>query len=89
MVCTLLSAAHAISFISTAVMENNLSVPLYGTDGLWLQHPIYLCFESPQVRKAKIRNSISPCTTGINHTSVMDKETGGQRGEADREERSC
>lgn len=39
--------------------------------------------ESPQVRKAKIRNSISPSTTGINHTSVTDKE----RRDSEREHR--
>lgn len=38
------------------------------------------CCESPEVSAAKIRNSISPGTTGINHTSVTarEREAGGE-----------
>lgn len=37
-----LSEQQVTSFVCTAVMENNLSEPIYSTDGLWLQRPIYL-----------------------------------------------
>lgn len=68
-----------------------LSVPIYSVvqmdSGLDVQ---FTCScESPQVSKAKIRNSISPSTTGINHTSVTDRERWGggkNRGENGRRE---
>lgn len=59
--------------------KKKLSVPIYSLvqmdSGLDVQ---FTCScESPQVSKTKIRNSISPSTTGINHTSVTDRKSWG------------
>lgn len=57
-------------------MENNLSVPIYSRlqmdSGFGVQFTC--CCESSQASVAKIRNSISPSTAGINHTSVTERE---------------
>lgn len=58
-----------------AVMENNLSAPIYSTDGLRLQRshlPVAV-----RVTEGVVLNLDAPYhrgTTGINHTSVMPRE---------------
>lgn len=83
----LLCEQHRLhSFISMAVMENNLSVPIYSADGLWLGCSIYLLqWEFPSERELKLETAYRPAPqVSITHLSWTERERGGRASEGDR-----